>query len=340
MSISKVAVIGSGSWGTAVSGLLGLHADQVMIWSHDQEIADYINEHHRNPVQLNTYTMLDCVSASTDYQSVLKDAQAIVMVVPSQFIRACAQAAQPYVDSQTPVLILTKGIENHTNYTMSEVLSEVWGNPARIAVLSGPNHAEEICKGKISAAVIAATHASVAQFFQRLIMNENFRIYLSDDVVGVELCAAIKNVVAIACGICTGLGYGDNALAVLMTRGLAEISRIVIAKGGKSLTCMGLAGMGDLIATCTSVHSRNRSFGCAFSQGESLQEYEQRTSMVVEGARAALSTQELCKKLSIESPLTNSVYSVLYEHAKLEDVIALLLERIPHEEFYGMSTNN
>lgn len=219
-------------------------------------------------------------------------------------------------------------------------MSEVWGNPARIAVLSGPNHAEEICKGKISAAVIASTHASVAQFFQRLIMNENFRIYLSDDVVGVELCAAIKNVVAIACGICTGLGYGDNALAVLMTRGLAEISRIVIAKGGKSLTCMGLAGMGDLIATCTSVHSRNRSFGCAFSQGESLQEYEQRTSMVVEGARAALSTQELCKKLSIESPLTNSVYSVLYEHAKLEDVIALLLERIPHEEFYGMSTNN
>jgi len=190
----------------------------------------------------------------------------------------------------------------------------------------------------VSAALVASTSQQVAETFQRLFVSPSFRVYASTDLKGVEVCAAVKNVVAIACGICAGLGLGDNTLAVLMTRGLAEISRIVCAVGGDPMTCMGLAGMGDLVATCTSRHSRNRTFGEAFSYGESLEAYEERTGMVVEGARAALSTWELARELKIEAPLTNAVHSILYDGTELGEAAQLLLDRDPHVEFYGLDT--
>ena len=336
--LDRVCVLGSGSWGLAASGLIAPKVKTVVMWSHEQEIADFINLHHKNPMQLKDYELPSNVVATHDITQALAGANACICVVPSQYVRAIAEAAKDVVALDLPVLVLTKGLEADTNFTMSQLIASIWQHEERVCVLSGPNHAEEISMGKLSAATIASHSDHYAHVFQQLFMNEKFRTYISNDVIGVELCAAIKNVIAIACGIALGMGYGDNAQAVLMTRGLAEISRIVCAQGGKPMTCMGLAGMGDLIATCTSKHSRNRSFGLAFAQGETLKAYEARTHMIVEGVRACEGTWQLCKKLKIDSPLTDSVHAILYEDAKLEQVVASLLERIPHEEFYGSHT--
>ncbi|MBR1827985.1 MAG: NAD(P)H-dependent glycerol-3-phosphate dehydrogenase, partial [Atopobiaceae bacterium] len=214
--------------------------------------------------------------------------------------------------------------------------ADVIGNVHRLAALSGPNHAEEVAEGKVSAAVIASLDPKVAEHFQQLFVSEAFRAYASADLVGVEVCGAAKNVIAIAAGIAAGLGAGDNTLAVLMTRGLAEMGRLSAARGGDPMTCMGLAGMGDLVVTCTSRHSRNRSFGEAFAAGETLDSYEERTGMVVEGARAALSIWEMAHSLGIEAPITDAVHDLLYEDASLTEAIDSLLTRTPHVEFYGM----
>ena len=335
----KVAVIGSGSWGTAASGLVALHADEVAIWAHSPSVADSINGRHVNCRHLTEYRLPDNVAASHDYAEVLGGADAVVLAPPSSFIRGICGDMRGLVPDGTPIVVLTKGIEPGTHMLMSDVVADVLGGPGRIAALSGPNHAEEICRGMISAAVVASESDEVASYFQRLFVNTAFRAYHSSDIRGVEVCAAVKNVVAIACGVCAGLGLGDNALAVLMTRGLAEIGRIVNALGGNPMTCMGLAGMGDLVATCTSRHSRNRTFGEAFSHGKSLEQYEGETGMVVEGARAALSTWELAHELGIEAPLTDAVHSILYDGGDLGGEIDRLLDRNPQVEFYGLDTN-
>lgn len=339
MHLERVCILGAGSWGTAASGLIAPHVQEVRMWAHEKPCADYINAHHKNPDHLVEYTLAENVVASHDIAWALKGASAIVVVVPSMFVRAVAHQARAYVGLDTPVIILTKGMEENTHKTMSDVVVDEWGNPARVAVLSGPNHAEEICLGKISAAVIASTNPSCSELFQKLFLSDVFRIYLSSDVIGVEICAAVKNIVAVSCGACVGMGYGDNTLAVLMCRGIAEIGRIVSACGGDPLTCMGLAGVGDLIATCTSPHSRNRTFGLAYANGETLDSYESRTHMVVEGVRATKSIWQLCQLRGIEAPLTEGVYDILYNNAKLEDAVVKLLERVPTQEFYGLNTN-
>jgi hypothetical protein len=336
MTVSRVAILGSGSWGTAASGLLASSADEVRMWSHEEPCAQYINAHHKNPDHLVDYEMAHNVVASTDFAWVLDGAQAIIIVVPSMFVRATLRAARPHISGDIPTIVLTKGMEPTSHCTMCDIIKQEWDCVSQIAVLSGPNHAEEICLGKISAAVIASRDPAVANFFQQLFISDTFRIYVSSDVIGVELCAAVKNIVAIACGAAAGMGYGDNTLAVIMCRGLAEISRIVANLGGMPLTCMGLAGVGDLVATCTSVHSRNRSFGVAFAHGESLAEYEARTKMVVEGVRAAESIWQLCEQRGIEAPLTQCVYTILYKDAQLKQAVTWLLERKPIEEFYGL----
>ena len=252
---------------------------------------------------------------------------------------AASGLVAPHVGQDTPVIVLTKGIEPGTHLLMADVIAGELGNPARMVALSGPNHAEEICLGKVSAAVAASRDEGLACLSQGLFMSPTFRVYQTNDLTGVEVCAAVKNVMAIACGICVGLGFGDNTLAALMTRGLAEIGRISSALGGEAITCMGLAGMGDLVATCTSQHSRNRTFGEAFARGESLASYERRTGMVVEGARTALSAWELACELSIEAPLTTAVHAILYGNARLDEVVDSLLDRRARVEFYGLTTN-
>ena len=254
----NVALIGSGSWGTAVAGLAAARAERVTMWAHGKQTAAGINGEHRNPRYLVDYVLPENVVATTDLAQALDGAEAIIFAVPSTHLRSVCHQAAPFIAADTPVLCLTKGIEPESGLLMSEVIASEIGNEARVAALSGPNHAEEICRGGLSAAVIASEDPQIGETFKDLLLSTAFRIYLSQDMTGVEVCGAMKNVIAIVCGISAGTGAGDNTLALIMTRGLAEISRLVHARGGQAMTCMGLAGMGDLIATCTSEHSRNR----------------------------------------------------------------------------------
>lgn len=332
----KIAVIGAGSWGTAISGVAAVRAEDVVLWSHDEPVPAGINEHHKNPLYLTDYILPDNVRSTGDFHEALDGADGVIVVVPSPFIRSTIHAAASEFAPDVPVLVLTKGIEPSTGKLMTEVVEEEIGNPSRIAALSGPNHAEEICRGTLAAAVIASEHPGVVEFFKNLLISPNFRLYASNDVVGIETCGAVKNVIAIVCGIAAGSGYGDNTLALIMTRGLAEISRIVCARGGDPMTCMGLAGMGDLVVTCTSPHSRNRSFGVAFAQGESLDEYQARTHMIVEGAAAVKSTAELARELGVDAPITSCLEAALYHGMTLDEALRTLVNREPTEEFYGL----
>ena len=257
----RVSGIGAGSWGTAVSWLLGGKGHDVRLWSREVEIAEGINASHQNPMYLPDIVLTPQVFATPDMEQALLGAEAVVMVTPSIGVRETAESMKPHLPSDTPVVILSKGVEGGSNMLMTEVLEDVLANKKRVAGLSGPNHAEEVSKGIPSATVVAAYEPSVGELFQDIFMTPFFRVYTNPDVVGVELCGASKNVVAIAAGMCDGLGYGDNTKATLMTRGLAEMTRLGCKLGANQLTYMGLAGMGDLIVTCTSRHSRKRGLG-------------------------------------------------------------------------------
>ena len=333
----NIALIGTGSWGTAMAGLVAGHGHAVTMWSHDLEPIAEINGRHTNACYLKDYVLPERVRATNSHEEALAGAEAVIFAVPSAFLRGVARDCAPYVKVDTPVLCLAKGIELGTGKLMSDVLADEIAHPERIAALSGPNHAEEICRGCLSAAVIASMSPKIGEFFKTLTLSPSFRVYLSSDMCGVELCGAMKNVMAIICGIAAGSGFGDNALALIMTRGLAEISRLVHACGGEAMTCMGLAGMGDLIVTCTSQFSRNRTFGEAFARGETLEAYEARRHMVVEGAAAARSVSELARAKQVDVPLTFALESALYDGVSLEDALSGLVERIPNEEFYGMT---
>ena len=318
MSDMRIALIGTGSWGTAMAGLVASHGHDVVMWSYDAGPVIEINERHTNACYLKDYTLPDNVTATNSHEEALTGADAAIFAVPSAFLRGVARDCAPYVSDSLPVLCLAKGIELGTGLLMSDVI------------------ASEIGHGSLSASTIACESVEVGEFFKELTLSPAFRVYLSSDMVGVELCGAMKNVMAIICGIAAGSGMGDNALALIMTRGLAEISRLVHACSGEAMTCMGLAGMGDLIVTCTSRYSRNRTFGEAFARGESLEEYQSRRRMVVEGAAAARSVSELARSKGVDVPLTFALESVLYGGVTLESVLETLVNRIPNEEFYGL----
>lgn len=332
----KVTLIGSGSWGTAMAGLVAGHGHDVVMWSFDEPPVTEINTHHTNAQYLTDYVLPENVRATSDFSVAFDGADAAIFAVPSAFLRSVAHNCAEYVSDSLPILCLSKGIEIGTGLLMSDVVASEIGHPERIAALSGPNHAEEICHGALSASTIASESCEIGEFFKNLTLDPNFRVYLSSDMTGVELCGAMKNVIAIVCGIAAGYGLGDNALALIMTRGLAEISRLVHACGGEALTCMGLAGMGDLIVTCTSRHSRNRTFGEAFAKGETLEEYQTRRHMVVEGAVAAKSVSELARAKGVDVPLTFALEQLLYGDASVDDALDMLVNRIPSEEFYGL----
>jgi len=332
--MKNLAIIGAGSWGTAVARLLALKGHRVALWSHNEQVAQVINAEHRNPRYLPGCTLPANVEAHVSIEQCLADAEAVVFVVPSSHLRETARMAAAHIGPNVLVCVLTKGIEFGTSKLMTEVVTDELGNSARIACLSGPNHAEEVSLDLPASSVIAAYDAQTGLYFQDLFHSDTFRTYVSDDVEGVEICAAAKNVIAIACGIVRGYKMGDNTSAVIMTRGLAEMSRLVAARGGNPMTCMGMAGVGDLIATCTSQHSRNQTFGAAFAAGESLEEFEARTHMVVEGARACRSIREMAKRLDVEVPIADAVYDLLYGKQPTETVVAQLYARVPGVEFY------
>jgi len=278
----------------------------------------------------------ESVRASDDVGVALQGSEAVVMVTPSIGVRQTAEAMAPHLADDTPVVILSKGVEQETLMLMTEVLVDVFGGKDRVAGLSGPNHAEEVSKGVPSATVVAAYEASVAERFQDIFMSPFFRVYTNTDVVGVELCGASKNVVAIAAGMCDGLGYGDNTKATLMTRGLAEMSRLGCALGANPLTYMGLAGMGDLIVTCTSRHSRNRGIGQFVAEGGTMEEWAGETNMVAEGAVACLSLSALGEREKVELPLTNMVRQVLYEGLDPAEAGKYLMGRTAKDELHGI----
>ncbi len=331
-----VAVIGAGSWGTAVSRLLGTKPVPVRLWAHEDEVADGINDTRHNPLYLRDVELPQTVEASTDLRWVVDGAEAVVVVVPSHVVRSVAVLFGPHLAAGTPVVSLAKGVEAGTLMRMTEVLEDVVGDRSRLAALSGPNHAEEVGKGIPSATVIASYGQAVGDRLQELFSTRTFRPYTNPDVIGVELGGATKNVVAIAAGIADGLGYGDNSKASLITRGLAEMSRLGTHLGASPLTFMGLSGMGDLIATATSRHSRNRGLGEEIANGGSVESYETKTHMIAEGATSAVTVDELGAKHGIELPITHLTRRVLAGEVPPTAAEDILMGRAATDELHGM----
>lgn len=332
----KVSVIGAGSWGTALAQLLAQNGHNVGLWARKQSVVASINSEHINPRYLNDVTLSENIVATLAHRDTLLNARAAVIVTPSNLMRGVAQALSLIVDKDLPIIICSKGVEEGSGLLPIEVFDSELGNLDRLAVLSGPNHAEEVIKGLYTATVVASTSKETAEFFQSLFATDTFRPYISDDVIGVELCAAFKNVIAIAVGLSYGLGLGDNTAALLMTRGLAEMGRLVKACGGDTMTCMGLAGTGDLIATCTSEHSRNRRFGKMLAEGGTLDEFTEQTHMVVEGALACQTLQNLAETYAVELPITQVVHRVVWENYNVKEAIQDLATRPLTTEFWGM----
>ena len=331
----NVAVIGAGSWGTALAQVAALNGHEVVLWARRESVASSVNERHHNSDYLSDAELSERVSATTDIAEAVRDAQAVLVVTPSVHLRSAAEAlGTTSLGATVPVVVCSKGVEQETGYLPVQVLQNVIGGAERLAVLSGPNHAEEVILGVPAATVVASESRETAEFFQTLLGSGAFRVYTSEDVVGVELCAAFKNVIAIAVGMSYGLGFGDNTAAMLMTRGQAEMSRLVQAAGGQAITCMGLAGTGDLIATCMSQHSRNRTFGEAFAAGESLEAYQTRRHMVVEGAQACRTIATLSNRHNVELPITDVVRAAIWEGSDLRSVVNTLTSRPPKPEFY------
>lgn len=333
----NVAVIGAGSWGTALAQVLANKDIDVSLWARRKEVADSINEHHVNPSYLSDARLSDNIIATSSLEEALKDAEVVVMVSPSQNVRDIAESMQGLISPDTPIVMCSKGVEAKTGLLLTQVVADVLGGEDRIVVLSGPTHAEEVIFNQPSATVIAGTDPETVTLVRDLFFTEKFRTYASDDPVGVELCGAFKNVIAIAVGIAYGMGYGDNTAALLITRGLAEMSRMVVACGGQAITCMGLGGAGDMIVTCMSRHSRNRRFGQDYvACGKTLDDFKKDTHMVVEGAVACKTLEALSKKHDVEIPLTDAVREIVWHDGNLVDLARALFMRPLRNEFYGI----
>ena len=332
----KVAVIGAGSWGTALANVAALNGHDVALWARRDEVARGINERHRNPEYLADAELSERVAATSNMGSAVEGAGAVVAVTPSKYVRETAEALRTDadIDDSVRIVVCSKGVEAESGLVPTEVYESVLGNGERIAALSGPNHAEEVIRSVPAATVVASAATETAEFFQELLGSQAFRVYTSDDVLGVELCAAFKNVIAIAVGVSYGLGYGDNTAAMLMTRGQAEMSRLVTAAGGHAMTCMGLAGTGDLIATCMSRHSRNRMFGEALAAGKTVEEYEAERHMVAEGAQACKTIATLSNRYGVDLPITDVVRGMVWEALSPQKVTQILSSRSQKPEFY------
>ncbi len=333
----KVAVVGAGSWGTAVAAIVSEQAD-VTLWARDPGVAEKIDTTHENPRYLPGITLPDGLRATADLFAACTDAEVVVVGVPSHGFRAVLADAAPVIDAATPVVSLSKGVEQGTVLRMTEVVAEVlpghWTD--RIGVLTGPNLAREVAEGQPTASVIALRDEAVADELQALFMTRTFRVYTNPDVVGCEIAGALKNVIAIATGMAAGLGYGDNTRAALMTRGLAELARLGIALGGDPLTFGGLAGMGDLVATCTSEKSRNRYVGFELGRGRALDEILTEMNMVAEGVKSTAAVLELAAHHGVEMPIATMVGAVLYEGRRTADLVPALMLREAKPELHGM----
>lgn len=321
----KAVVVGSGGWGTALSMVLCDNGHDVTLWSHDPAKAAEMAKTRENS-KLKGVRLPDSLKISGDLDC-LKGAELVISATPSFAVRETGKKIAPYLTPETVLVSVSKGIERDTNLRMSQILTEVTGNICKVAALSGPSHAEEVSIRMPTGCVSACPDLKVARLVQDAFMNDYFRVYTSEDIVGVELSAAMKNVVALACGVCDGMGYQDNTKALLMTRAMAELTRLGEKLGGTRQTFGGLAGMGDLIVTCTSMHSRNRRAGILIGQGKDPQAAMKEVGAVVEGYYAAKSAYELGKAKGIDMPITDAAYKVLYEGADVREAVQALLSR-------------
>jgi glycerol-3-phosphate dehydrogenase (NAD(P)+) len=331
---SRVAVIGAGSWGTTVASLTARNVKTVL-WARSKELADEMTATHVNRRYLPEFALPGSLSATSSLEEALSGADVVVMGVPSHGFRDVLSAGAPYVGEGVPVVSLSKGVEQNTLKRMTEVVADVLpGHPS--GVLTGPNLAREIMAGRPAASVIALSDRGLTSELQALFSRPSFRVYTNVDVVGCELAGALKNVMALAAGMSDGMGLGDNSKAALMTRGLAELARLGIAMGGQPLTFSGLAGMGDLVATCMSRQSRNRTVGEQLGKGRPIDEIIADMKMVAEGVKTARAVVELGRRIGVELPIAEQVAAVVNGEQTAADVIPALMQREAKGELDGM----
>ena len=326
----KAVVLGSGAWGTALAVVLADNGHDTFLWDHNAARAAEVENSRVNP-KLAGVTLPQGLHATGDLEC-LNGAELVVCATPSIAVRETGRKIAPYLKAKTVLVTVSKGIERDTNLRMSQILQETTGNICKVVALSGPSHAEEVSRQMPTGCVAACADRAAARFVQDAFMNDYFRIYTSYDIIGVELSAALKNVIALSCGVSDGLGLGDNTKALLMTRAMAEITRLGEELGGTRRTFGGLAGMGDLIVTCTSMHSRNRRAGILIGQGKSAREAMEEVGAVVEGYYAAESVHQLSKREGVEMPICDCIYEVLYEGKQARDVVRELMTRAKKDE--------
>ena len=322
----KISVIGSGSWGTALAVMLDKYGHDLTIWSWKEEEARRIREDGEHKEFLPGVPIRKEIKIVTSPEEAVKDAEIVIAAVPSKFVRLNIMKFAPYFNEKQIIVNVAKGLEDGSLKTLAEVIKECVPQ-CEVAVLSGPSHAEEVGRGIPTAAVIASENEEIAKMIQHEFSNPVFRLYTNTDVIGVEIGAAMKNIIALAAGMSDGLGYGDNTKAALMTRGMAEITRLGLAMGGRRETFYGLSGMGDLIVTCTSMHSRNRRAGIMIGEGKSLQETLDAVHMVVEGVNTAQAASELARKLNVSMPITEAITGVLFNGKDVRHVVYDLMMR-------------
>ena len=328
--MARISVIGAGSWGIALAVMLNKNGHEVKVWSHRQSQVDQMNDTHTSD-KIKGVKLPESMTFTADIEDAAVNADVILIAVPSKATRETAEKLKQFIDNQI-IITVTKGIEEDTLFTQTEILEDVFGADKQICVLSGPSHAEEVVVFKPTLVVAGSTDRQTSLFVQNLFMNKYFRVYSSPDVKGIEVGAALKNVIALAAGMSDGLGFGDNAKAALITRGIKEISELAVAMGAQAETLSGLTGVGDLIVTCSSMHSRNRMAGFYMGQGMSKDEAMEKVAMVVEGVYSAKAANKLAEKYNIEMPIVNVVNAVLFDGMATKDAVLELMTRSKKDE--------
>ncbi len=331
---TSIAVLGAGSWGTALALLLARNGRRVHLWGRDKTIMQAAAQQRRHPRYLSDLVFPDNLEPTGDLAHAVGAVRDILVTVPSGAFRATLQNIQPLLRADARVLWATKGLEHGSYNLLHQVVAEVLGAAIPMAVISGPSFASEVAKGLPTAVTVASLDADFAKDIVRMFHSHTFRAYTSDDVTGVEIGGALKNVLAIAAGISDGLGFGANARAALVTRGLTEMVRLGVALGGRRETLMGLSGLGDLILTCTDNQSRNRRLGLALGQGKTLEQALQSIDQVVEGVQTAREVYELARRHGVDMPIADQVHAVLYANLAPRDAVSLLLERAQKPEVF------
>ncbi|MCG3089956.1 NAD(P)H-dependent glycerol-3-phosphate dehydrogenase [Sporosarcina cyprini] len=332
--MEKVSVIGAGSWGTALAFVLADNGHDCLIWARREEQASEINERHTNERYVPGISLPTALQATSDLKKAVRHAEILIIAVPTKGIRGICEEINGMVEQPKLFVHVSKGIEPNSLKRISEMLEEEINpeNRQAIVVLSGPSHAEEVVLRHPTTVTAASDNLEAAEKVQDLFMNHHFRVYTNNDMLGVELGAALKNVIALAAGITDGLGYGDNAKAALITRGLAEITRLGVKMGANPLTFSGLTGLGDLIVTCTSVHSRNWKAGHMLGEGKTLEEVTSGMGMVIEGVRTTKAAHQLAQQMDVSMPLTEALYTVLFEDTPAKEAVDKLMNRMKKQE--------